>query len=85
MQALAPGEWHTVEVELRMNDVGRANGVIRLEVDGTRVISTDDVVFRTAAYPDMRFNQLVIGPYMGRSPIEQSFQLDDLVVMEGLP
>lgn len=78
--ALTPGEWHRVEVELRLNTLGQADGLIRLSVDGTRMISATDVVFRTTAYPDMLFNQLVLAPYLPRSVADQAFWLDNVVV-----
>jgi hypothetical protein len=81
-------DWHHVEVLVQLNGIeeGRAlpNGVLRYWFDGELVIAHDDVILRTAAHPRMRFNQLVIGPYIGDgSPLEQTFWLDELVLATG--
>lgn len=78
--ALVPGEWHQVEVDLRLNDVGQANGVIRLSVNGTRMINAEDVLFRTAAHPTMLLSQLVIGPYLPQAAADQEFWVDSVQV-----
>jgi len=80
--------WHRVEVEFRLNSIrdgkGQADGVARYWVDGNLVIDQRDVLFRTAAQPDLRFNQFVIAPYIGDgSPVEQTMWVDDLVVATG--
>lgn len=78
---LTVGVWHEIALELRLNSVGQANGVIRLSVDGTRMIVALDVVFRTADHPMLQFNQLVLGPYFTRSPVDQQLYIDDVVLL----
>lgn len=44
----ADGEWHTIVVEARMNsDASRANGLLRISLDGADILKTDKVLFRT--------------------------------------
>jgi hypothetical protein len=43
-----------------------------------------NVVFRTGLHPDIKFNQFMIGPYIGvGSPVNQTFWVDNLVVATG--
>ncbi|KAK9702021.1 hypothetical protein K7432_011457 [Basidiobolus ranarum] len=42
-----PGTWHTLRQSLRMNDVGKQNGLIRVWSNGQLVINYDKAVFRT--------------------------------------
>lgn len=75
------GDWHFIEVELRLNSApGVADGVVRYWMDGERLIDAADVVFQGEAGEEgMRFNQLLIAPYIGAgSPVEQTMWVDDL-------
>jgi hypothetical protein len=83
-------DWHRVEVYLQLNSIvnGKAvaDGIIRYWFDGERVIDHRNVVFRTGKHPDMKFNQLIIGPYIGvGSPVDQTVWFDNVVVGTGRP
>jgi hypothetical protein len=83
-------DWHRVEVYVQLNGIegGRAvpDGVLRYWYDGELVIDHSDVILRAGAHPEMRFNQLVIGPYIGDgSPVEQTFWLDELLLATARP
>ncbi|MFT6629781.1 MAG: hypothetical protein ACJA1R_003062, partial [Flavobacteriales bacterium] len=77
-------DWQHVRAYVHLNSIanGRANadGVLRYWVDDELLIDVRDAVFRTSQHADMRFNQLLIGPYMSESPVEQRFWIDDLVI-----
>jgi hypothetical protein len=78
-------DWHQVEVYLQLNSIvdgqAAADGIIQYWFDGEPVLDHHDVVFRTGKHPDMRFNQLIIGPYIGDgSPVDQTAWFDELVV-----
>ncbi len=83
------GDWHRVEASFQLNTIsseGRANqdGILQYFVDGAAVIDIRDVVLRTAKYPDMKFNQFLLAPYIGDgSPADQSIWVDNLVVATG--
>jgi hypothetical protein len=47
----AVGQWHHMEIEMVLNDIGRSNGVIRWWVDGRLVMEYRDVVYRTSDDP----------------------------------
>ncbi|MDX1746925.1 MAG: hypothetical protein R3324_13385, partial [Halobacteriales archaeon] len=79
------GEWHFVEAYFELNTirdgVAVADGVARYWLDGEPVIDLDDVLFRTAAHPEMAFRQFVLAPYIGDgSPRDQTMWIDDLRV-----
>lgn len=83
-------DWHFVEAYFELNSiisgVGVPNGKIRYWFDRTLRISSDSILFRTAIHPNMKFNQLIYGPYIGvGSPVSQTWWIDDLTVMDGLP
>jgi hypothetical protein len=83
-------EWHFIECYFEMNTieagVGIPNGKIRYWYDGQILISSDSILFKTDANPDMKFNQLFYGPYIGvGSPVEQTWWVDDLTIADGIP
>jgi len=82
-------DWHFVEAYFELNDIasnkGISNGKIRYWYDGKLLITSDNILFRTAAHPNMKFNQLVYGPYIGvGSPVDQTFWIDDLTIADGI-
>jgi hypothetical protein len=85
------GDWHLVEAYFELNSIdgdgiGVPNGKLRWVQDGDVIISSDNVLFRTGAHPDMVFNQFLITPYIGDgSPVAQSFWLDELVIATARP
>lgn len=83
-------DWHLVETYFEMNsiqnDIGIPDGKIRYWYDGQLLISYDSILFRTGAHPDLKFNQLFYGGYIGvGSPVDQTWWVDDLLLMDGLP
>ena len=83
-------QWHHVVSYWKLNDIdngiGVANGQLRYWVDDALLVSSDAILMRTGAHPDMRFDQLIMGPYIGDgSPIDQTMWIDDLSVHVGTP
>ncbi len=83
-------DWHFIEAYFELNSIsggiGIPDGKIRYWYDGQVLISSDSILLRTGAHPDMKFNQLFYGPYIGvGSPIDQTWWVDDLTVADGLP
>ena len=67
-----------------VNGKGVADGQIKYWYDGQLVLNLQNVIIRTAQNSDMKFNQLVIAPYIGDgSPVDQTFWIDNLVVSTG--
>lgn len=93
--ANAPGahykaDWHRVEAYIKLNSLARGravnDGVVQYWFDGQSVIDHRNVLLRTAAHPTMRFNQLVIAPYIGDgSPVRQAMWIDNLSVATSRP
>jgi len=82
-------DWHKIEAYFEMNTieqgVGIPNGKIRYWYDGQVLISSDSILMRTAANADMKFNQLLYGPYIGvGSPVDQTWWVDDLMIADGM-
>lgn len=78
-------DWHKVEAYFKLNSIsngkGVADGVVQYWFDGKQVINHTDVMFRTAQHPSMKFNHLLITPYIGDgSPVAQTMWVDNLTV-----
>ncbi|MCC5906938.1 MAG: hypothetical protein JJU13_12060 [Balneolaceae bacterium] len=87
--AITPGEWQFVEAYLRMNDIedgiGLVNGSIRYWIDGELLISSDNILFRTGANPEMAFDKFIFAPWIGvGSPAEQTMWIGDITVAKGV-
>ncbi len=58
-----------------------ADGVIKYRLDGKLIIDHNDIIMRTGQYPDMKFKQFLIAPWIGDgSPVDQTFWVDNLTV-----
>ena len=78
-------DWHFVEAYFKLNSVvngkGIADGVIQYWYDGVLIIDHNNVLLRTGQHPNMKFNQLMIAPWIGDgSPVDQKFWVDNLTV-----
>jgi hypothetical protein len=77
------GDWHHVEVYFRLNSIsggkGIADGILQYWYDGTLIVNHSNILYRTAQYPNMKFNQFQIAPYIGPgSPVNQTMWIDNL-------
>lgn len=82
---ISNGVWHHVEAYFKLNSIqkGKAvgDGILKYWLDDKLLINRMDVLIRTGLYPDMKFNQFIIAPWIGDgSPVDQTFWLDGLVV-----
>jgi hypothetical protein len=78
-------DWHHVEAYFKMNSIvvgkGVTDGKIRYWYDSQLLISYDNILMRTGQFPNMKFNQFLIAPYIGDgSPIDQTMWIDNLTV-----
>jgi hypothetical protein len=81
-------EWHHITAFFKLNTIengkGLPNGIVRYWYDGFLIIDNARVMLRTAKHPDMKFNQFLIGPWIGDgSPVDQSFWVDELTLSPG--
>lgn len=82
--------WHFVEVYFAMNTiqngVGVPDGRIRWVQDGQTLISSDNILLRTATNATLAFNQFAMLPYIGPgSPVDQNMYVDELTVATARP
>lgn len=82
------GKWYAVDVYARMNSIvdglGVPDGIVEYFLDGKLIVSLRDILFRTGAQADLKFNQFMIGPYFEDPvPAAQSFWIDNLQVDSG--
>lgn len=80
---LIPGRWNDLKIRYRMNTPGVRNGIHQGWLNGTLCIDLNDVVYRDAAHPDLRINQLFAACFYGgpKGPIQpQANWLDSFVV-----
>jgi hypothetical protein len=82
------GDWNLVEAYYQLNSIvngkGQRDGVAQYWFNGALITDHHDIIFRTAAHPNMQFNQFLIAPYIGDgSPVPQSMWVDDLVIATG--
>jgi hypothetical protein len=82
------GDWHTVEAYFEMNTIvngkGVPDGTVRYWFDGKLLIDRTNVLLRTGARPNQKFNQFMIAYYIGSgSPVNQTAWIDDLTVASG--
>jgi hypothetical protein len=82
-------DWHFIETWFELNSIDNGKGIpdgkIRYWYDGQLLITSDSILFRTAAHPDMQFIQLFFGGYIGvGSPVDQTWWVDDLTLADGI-
>jgi len=82
--------WHHIEAYFKLNSIangkGAADGIIRYWYDGQLIIERTNIIMRTAQYPNMKFNQFLIAPWIGDgSPVDQTMWVDDLTVGTSRP
>jgi hypothetical protein len=83
-------DWHFVEAYFKLNSIvngiGIADGVLQYWYDGQLIIDRNNIIMRTGQFPNMKFNQLLISPYIGdTSPIDQSFWVDNMTIATSRP
>lgn len=86
----ADQQWHEVRARFRLNSVGDGvthhDGVLQMWFDDELIIDVHDAVLRTSKHPQMKFNQLLLGPYFGPGvPHAQTMWIDDLRIWSSPP
>ncbi len=84
----ADDQWHCIEAHFKLNtldmkkDQPNPDGIVEGWVDGKLVIEHRDVLFRSADFPHMQFNQFLLTPYFGPGllPHPQKLWIDELSV-----
>jgi hypothetical protein len=71
------GRWHKVRQCYRMNDVGRANGVLRASIDGTRVLNITNYVYRQRQ--DVKISHLNWSVFRGGGTLDWAGSRDSYI------
>ena len=79
------GRWYLVEARFQMNSIvdgkGVPDGQVTYWLNHEPVIEHDNVILRTGQHPNMKFNQVMIAPYIHTGVAEtQRCWIDDFVV-----
>ena len=78
-------DWHFAEAYFKLNSIqngkGMVDGVLQYWFDGIIIIDVSNATLRTGKFPNMKFNQFLIAPYIGDgSPVEQTMWIDEITV-----
>jgi hypothetical protein len=88
--SIPTNQWVHVETYYKMNsisgNIGQADGVMKMWIDGVNIINSTNVVYRTNQDATKKWAQFVLAPYIGSgSPITQTMWIDELTVGTGEP
>lgn len=61
---LKPSVWHQIELEIKMNTVGKADGIVIAKQNGVVLARVENVVLRTASSPQ-KITELYVDTFMG--------------------
>ena len=81
------GRWQRYEMVMKLNTIGVADGVLRVWVDGVKVLEHRDVVWRNAAYPRGFFGKKVDPVWGGQGGAAKSrddYLYFDHIYMSGI-
>ena len=92
-QTFGDGEWHKINVYLKMDSSpGAADGIYEMWLDGIKEFEATDIPWRRVGDPDpMGWNECSIGGNMSNvwadlaDKAEQWYQVDDFKVYNGKP
>lgn len=87
---LIKNNWNKVEAYFQLNTIlggiGQQDGIIRYWFNDVLTIEHVGVVLRTGQFPDMKFNQMLVAPFIGAgSPVDQTIWYDDILVATARP
>lgn len=78
---IAPGEWHCCEFMVRLSTPGKADGTLRLWVNGKLVTNLEDVELRMEGRGDVKVWLVFLAPYFHPgSPKDQRHWADQIVI-----
>lgn len=78
---IVPGQWHCVEVMVKLSTPGKDDGEIRLWVNGKLVSEYTDLPLRDAEHRDLKLNMVFLAPYFHPgSPKDQTHWADAIAV-----
>lgn len=79
--SLQKNRWYCIETYVKMNTVGKSDGILRGWVDGYLAIKEDDIVFRTL--PEIKIEEFWVNIYYGgryTAPNDMHLYIDNLAL-----
>lgn len=82
--------WNKIGVFIKLNSIsggiGQEDGEIKYWLNGSSVMNHQGVVIRTGEHANMKFDQLLLLPFIGAgAPVTQSVWFDDLIIQDREP
>ena len=82
------GKWYTIQQYIKLNTPGQKNGVLRMFVDGQKLLDKNDVEFRLPGKNNVKINSFIMNTYRGGartdnvwfSPTTDYIYFDDIKV-----
>ncbi len=62
---LKRNRWYTVKQHLKLNTPGQRNGVLKMYIDGEKLVDQDNVMFRLSGKGSVKINSIVMHTYRG--------------------
>ncbi|GAA4272456.1 hypothetical protein GCM10022258_17500 [Aquimarina gracilis] len=62
---LQRNRWYTVKQYLKLNTPGQKNGVLKMYIDGQKLVDQNDVMFRLSGKGSVKINSIVMHTYRG--------------------
>ncbi|WP_299188559.1 polysaccharide lyase [uncultured Aquimarina sp.] len=71
---LQRNKWYTVKQYLKLNTPGQRNGILKMYIDGEKLVDLDDVVFRLSGKGSVKINSIVMHTYRGGNRTDDWWQ-----------
>ncbi|MEW7278311.1 polysaccharide lyase [Aquimarina sp. 2201CG1-2-11] len=62
---LQKNKWYTIKQYIKLNTPGRRNGILKMYVNGQKLLDQDDVLFRLSGKGSVKINSIVMHTYRG--------------------
>ena len=77
--------WNKIGFYVKLNSISggtaQQDGILQYWINDVQIMDFRNVVLRTGQWPNMKFNQALLKPYMGPGPpINQTIWYDDLTI-----
>ncbi len=81
-KAFVAGVWHTVKQCHTMNTVGKADGVLKAWIDGTKVVDQTNFVYRTRS--DVHISHIVFSIFRGGNTMDWAGSRDSTIDIDNI-
>lgn len=77
---LIPGQWHQITQHIRMNDLGKRNGIIEALVDGKQAFFADTILFRKD--DKLAIDQVFYSVFLGGDNLSWTSSKDEYIYFD---